>query len=205
MNHKYFTRSKVRKLKEQGIISHPCLLDDENKYYGHIDNNYICTKYICLRDKKNNNNSLFSMFKKYKIKKATDEQFKLIKQPLKLLKPYNGLTQNLQVLKYLELCKDAILFKTKGNEKGIYLLSNVQSQELIRMTNWQNYDDNFGIKISHFIQKLRIKPWDNMNLNIYHPSSFCYHGNYGEIPENEDKFRLVFELNLGKKFYNLIY
>ena len=145
------------------------------------------------------------MFKKYKIKKATDEQFKLIKQPLKLLKPYNGFSQNSQVLNYLELCRRSILFKTKGNEKGIYLLSNVQSQELIKITNWQNYDKNFGIKISHFIQKLRMKPWDNMNLNIYHPSSFCYHGNYGEIPGNEDNFRLTFEMNLGKKFYNLIY
>ena len=203
MNHKYFTRSKVRKLKEQNITTYPCLLDDENKYFGHRDNNYICTKYICLKDKKKKFH-LSNLYKKYKLKKFSDEKFKIIKQHLKLLKPYNSIEKNSQVLQYLEALSRSIIFKKKGYEKGVYLLSNVQSQELIKIINWENYHEKLGVKLSHFIQKLRIKPWDNMKLKIYHPSSFCYHGNFGEKPQNEDNFLSTFEMNLGKKFYKLI-
>ena len=42
-------------------------------------------------------------------------------------------------------------------------------------------------------------PWNDYDKKIYHPSSFCYYGNYGEEPSNEEEVKKIIYMNLSSK------
>ena len=73
------------------------------------------------------------------------------------------------------------LYQNKENpDNKILLLSDYQAVRLLKASNWREFSD--GYKISHIILRWKLNPWSKVGFNEYHPSSFCYYGNYGEVP-----------------------
>ena len=89
------------------------------------------------------------------------------------------------------------IFKWKKENSVWYLFSDEQAARLAKEITWSNYSK--GHRISHMIVKNRAFPWSDYKKNEYHLSSFCYYGNYMEIPKNlNDAKKFIFK-NLDPK------
>lgn len=89
------------------------------------------------------------------------------------------------------------IFEWKKENATWYLFSDQQAAKLATEINWSVYSK--GHRISHMIVKNRAFPWTDHQKDKFHPSSFCYYGNFMEIPKTiNDAKKFIFK-NLDKK------
>ena len=88
------------------------------------------------------------------------------------------------------------MFEWKKENATWYLFSDQQATKLATEINWTVYSK--GHRISHMIVKNRASPWSDHQKDKFHPSSFCYYGNFMEIPKTiNDAKKFIFK-NLDK-------
>jgi hypothetical protein len=89
------------------------------------------------------------------------------------------------------------MFEWKKENATWYLFSDQQAAKLATEINWSVYSK--GHRISHMIVKNRAFPWTDHQKDKFHPSSYCYYGNYMEIPKTiNDAKKFIFN-NLNPK------
>jgi hypothetical protein len=59
-----------------------------------------------------------------------------------------------------------------------YLFSLEQCNEILNLFRYETFSENFHF-ISHCMARYLKTPW--IQSNLFHPSSMCYHGNFGEV------------------------
>jgi hypothetical protein len=92
-------------------------------------------------------------------------------------------------------------YMNETNEEYInYMFSDEQGFELINKINWNEFDK--GYLICHAIVRNRLSPWSDYKNNFYDKSSFCYFGNFLELPNNEKHVDKILNYNLNGNFIN---
>ena len=85
------------------------------------------------------------------------------------------------------------LFREEDSKK--YMFTDLQCKKLIDGINM--VDINY--QISHFIVKNRLYPW-RIDANIeFHKSSYCYYGNFGEIPKYKRTIEQILKNNMTNR------
>ncbi len=176
------TRQYYAKLKDTKSLQ--CLCCGE--YWGMREEMYICSKCHNPDLKKSaftiSKNSLIKDYqKKHNMHIISD---KLVAQLVKILKntfimAYGAMDVAKLIYSYLDEIQNI-----DNPDNKLWLLSDNQALLLLRNSNWREFSD--GYKISHIILRWRLNPWSQVGFNQYHKSSFCYYGNYGEVPSSTD-------------------
>jgi|SaaInlV_165m_DNA_1040744.scaffolds.fasta_scaffold06409_4 hypothetical protein len=74
------------------------------------------------------------------------------------------------------------------------MFSDEQAIKFVKILNWQSKID--GFRISHAITRWRLTPWSKYKFEEFHPSSFCYYGNFREEPISQEFLISIYENNL---------
>lgn len=175
-------------------------------YYGTIENNYFCSK--CTNNNKNKKKDN-DFYKRYILSKKNFDIFpsSICKQISKLLNNLscvnlsdnNVSTHGEYVFNIIQNFRDII---NEGCEIYInYMFSDEQAFELINKIRWNDF--NKGYLICHAIVRNKILPWSDYKKEYYDKSSFCYFGNFSELPNNEKHFDQILNYNLNKNFINI--
>tara|TARA_Y100000991_G_C21913842_1_gene323531 strand:+ start:42 stop:641 length:600 start_codon:yes stop_codon:yes gene_type:complete len=194
----------IKKFEQlQNINSMLCLSCKD--YYGTRENNYLCSKCINKENVKNKDNNFY---KQYILSKKNFDIFPniIVKQIIKLLNNIyliNLLDENVST--HGEYVFNIIQnFRNIINENSKiyinYMFSDEQAFEIISKIRWNDF--NKGYLISHAIIRNRILPWSDYKQEYYDNSSFCYFGNFSELPDNEIHFDKILNYNLNKNFIN---
>jgi hypothetical protein len=61
---------------------------------------------------------------------------------------------------------------------------------------------SYNYIFSHFIVKNKLLPWNDMKRGIFHGSSYCYYGNFGEIPKYKSTIRILLKHNIESIIIN---
>ena len=195
------TREKFQNLNN--IKSMPCLSCEI--YYGLRDNLYLCSK--CC-NQQNSEIKDIKFYREYVLSKKNFEIFpnisvKMISSILNNINNVNfqeiGLsTHGEYVFNVIKSVRDCI--NEKNEEYINYILSDEQGFELINKINWNEF--NKGYLICHAIVRNRISPWSDYKNKFYDQSSFCYFGNFLELPKDEKHVDKILNYNLNEGFIN---
>lgn len=195
------TRNKFEQL--QNINNMLCLSCKD--YYGTRENDFLCSKCINKGNIKRKDNDFY---KQYILSKKNFDIFPSIacKQINKLfnnlssvnLSDNNVSTHGEYIYNIIQNFRDNI---NEGCEIYInYMFSDEQAFELINKIRWNDF--NKGYLICHAIVRNKILPWSDYKQEYYDKSSFCYFGNFSELPNNEKHFDKILNDNLNKNFIN---
>ena len=180
-----------------------------NKYYGIRRNYYLCsdcsnTESIGGEIKDND------FYEKYILSKKnfaifSDNHFKMITQATKNLILINlveaGVSSYGELVFFMIKAIRDIINEHKGGIYVHYMLSDEQSSKLISEIKWNNF--NKGYLICHAIIRNKISPWSNYKNKLYDSSSYCYYGNYLELPTNKKHCNQIINYNLNSVFRRL--
>lgn len=167
------------------------------KFWGKRENMYLCSK--CAGHKKTYKDEMdFDLNKFWKSNNIKVLDQPIYKHLLKLVnhqpKVMNLDSKGLADMLY-QLFKRFMIDDT--DDKYTYFFSDEQASELIKAVDWRMYNDGYNYRISHAIQKFRITPWSKKNSDLFHNSSFCYFGNYMELPKSEKRLVGLYQNNLS--------
>ena len=176
-----FTRSEFDKLKLFDSLK--CLCCGE--YWGNREELYVCSK--CSesvkikkdRDRINYDKDIKLYLKNHNMDIIDDKAVNHLELILKktLILTHGALDTANLIYKYMQA------FQQVDNPKSkILLLSDKQAIQLLKASNWREYQQ--GYKISHIILRWKITPWSTVGFKEYSASSFCYYGNFGEVPSS---------------------
>ena len=195
------TRNKFEQL--QNINNMLCLSCKD--YYGTRENYYLCSKCINKEKIKEKDNDFY---KRYILSKKKFDIFPsaVCKQIIKLLNNLSGVnlsdnnvsTHGEYVFNLIRNFRNII---NEGCEIYInYMFSDEQAFELINKIKWNDF--NKGYLICHAIVRNKILPWSEYKQEYYDQSSFCYFGNFLELPDNEKHVDKILKYNLNGGFIN---
>lgn len=170
------------------------------KFYGVlVDGKYLCSECSGLMDinKKNRNEKVLQFIEKFKIlDKKNFRHFRVFCNKLSKMYSIGGKLKIPQLCYYL---RKYIILMLSGNFKVHdewgpifnnnnddiekidelkYLFSISQCEEILNLFKGESFRDEYHF-ISNCMARYLKTPW--IQSNIFHPSSMCYHGNFGEV------------------------
>tara|TARA_E500000178_G_scaffold340526_1_gene383326 strand:- start:144 stop:848 length:705 start_codon:yes stop_codon:yes gene_type:complete len=181
-----------------------------NKFYGLLHNDkYLCSECSGLMNinKKKTFKTLYDYLSKYDILDKKKFQHLVI-----FCKEINTIVTKDNVKKISHLLHLCLLLLLTNNKDYIVLsdissifkhkfivnldeiknlLSLKQAEELLYIFNREKLENSY-CNISHIIARFLKEPWKQSN--VFHPSSLCYYGNFGN--------KIYGDINRIKKFYN---
>lgn len=83
----------------------------------------------------------------------------------------------------------------RNEDKKKYMFSDIQVAILSDKMFTGDY------RICHFIVKHRLYPWKDYQNQVFHKSSYCYYGNYGEKPVYKSTIKRLLQNNMEMIIY----
>ena len=80
--------------------------------------------------------------------------------------------------------------KFRSKDSKIYLFTDKQARELIG-------NQGYNYTLSHEIVRNKLMPWTDHQSGLFHGSSFCYHGNFGEVPKYRSTIKRLIKNNIN--------
>ena len=172
------TRSKFNELKNTDSLECLCC----GGFWGTRESLYVCSK--CNGNKSiddkvriNYNKDIVAYQKKRNMvvidNNAVSHLVKILQKTLILV--HGAFDVANLIHKYMQAFQ-----KVNNPDNKIFLLNDEQAIRVLKASNWREYPK--GYQISHIILRWRLNPWSMLNSKEYHLSSFCYYGNFGEVP-----------------------